>query len=433
MREKIEELEEGLPEIELVMGVQDKDSTAIDDIGLHIRGNPLTLGERVPRTFLHVLEDDDAPATYDRGSGRLQLAQDIASHPLAARVIVNRVWAWHMGSGIVRTPSNFGFAGAPPTHPELLDYLTARFVANGMSIKQLHRDIMSSAAYQMASTTQDANVEVDPENQYLWRFNRQRLTAEGVRDALLVASGELDTKIGGPSMDLDDDDNLRRTIYAEVSRFQPHIFLQTFDFPSPSLSAERRFATNVPLQSLYFMNSPFVLRQAEALVRRLARETAVTVVADASGDGGSTPRAASTRSSGRGASGEAADTTEAVDSIPASFDDRAMIVKAYPLLYGREATDAEIALGLEFLAEQRVSWRAREATEKAEAATTAAGGGTGMAVADGPETAEAGESTDDATTGDAEDEDLLSRRASMGAWTQYARALFSAVEFRFID
>ena len=416
MREEIKELEEGLPEVELVMGVQDKDSTAIDDIGLHIRGNPLNLGERVPRSFLHVLEDDDAPPLYDQGSGRLQLAQDIVAHPIAARVIVNRVWAWHMGSGIVRTPSNFGFAGAPPTHPELLEYLTARFVASGMSIKQLHRDIMSSAVYQLASADDASNTAVDPENQFLWRFNRQRLTAEGVRDALLVASGELDAKIGGPSMGMDDEKNVRRTLYSEVSRFQPHIFLQTFDFPSPSLSAERRFATNVPLQSLYFMNSPFVLRQAEALVRRLAEETKPTVVADASGDGGSTPPASR---------GTEPDTTEAADSIPETFDDRAMIVKAYPILYGREATEDEIAVGLEFLVEQRASWLVKEAAAKADSAEVAVP----PEVAPGAEASTGDESPDESATAEA----LQSRRASMRAWTQYARALFSAVEFRFID
>ena len=425
MRKEIEELEEGLPDVELVMGVQDKDSTYIDDIGLHIRGSPLNLGERVPRSFLHVLEDDDTPPLYDQGSGRLQLARDIVEHPLAARVIVNRVWAWHMGSGIVRTPSNFGFAGAPPTHPELLEFLTARFVASGMSIKQLHRDIMSSAVYQLSSADDASNTAVDPENQFLWRFNRQRLTAEGVRDALLVASGELDPKLGGPSMGLDDEKNVRRTLYGEVSRFQPHIFLQTFDFPSPSLSAERRFATNVPLQSLYFMNSPFVLRQAEALVRRLARETEATVVADASGDGGSSPPAEGRRS------GAAADTAEAADSIPASFDDRAMIVKAYPLLYGRAATDDEIALGLEFLDSQKQSWLAKEAAEEVEAAegaTQAAAASDAVEVAEPDEAAKA-----KATEKKAVAEALLSRRASMRAWTQYARALFSAVEFRFID
>jgi hypothetical protein len=437
MREEIEELEEGLPEIEIVMGVQDKDSTDIEDIGLHIRGSPLNLGERVPRSFLHVLEDSDAPPVYDEGSGRLQLARDIVSHPLAARVIVNRVWAWHMGSGIVRTPSNFGFAGAPPTHPELLEYLAARFVASGMSIKQLHRDIMASAVYQMASTDHEGNAAKDPENALLWRFNRQRLGAEGIRDALLAVSGELDRELGGPSMDLDAAENDRRTIYSEVSRFQPHIYLQTFDFPNPSLSAEQRFATNVPLQSLYFMNSPFVQRQAEALVRRLAEATKPAPVADAAeagaGDGGSTPRPAPGRREGV----ISADSAEAADSIPASFDDRAMIEKAYPLLYGREVTEDEIALGLEFLSQQRVSWLARDEDDEDEDA--------------GGETDEGAEASDDAGSGSvesgddgsadesADDEsaeraaaDLRERRASMRAWTQYARALFSAVEFRFI-
>jgi hypothetical protein len=438
MRAEIRKLQNDLPEIDFVMGVKDKEPEAIEDIGLHIRGNPLDLGERVPRSFLHVLDPDEEPELYAEGSGRLGLAQDIVAHPITARVIVNRVWAWHMGEGLVRTPSNFGFAGAPPTHPELLEYLTARFVENGMSIKQLHRDIMSSAVYQFASSDDAENTSVDPENELLWRFNRQRLEAEGVRDALLVASGEMDDEIGGESLDMDDDDNDRRTLYSEVSRFQPHIFLQTFDFPNPSLSAERRFATNVPLQSLYFLNSPFVLRQAEALVRRLAEETAVApveAVTDSLGD-------EATRSGGRaGSDPDSADAKP--DSIPEAFDDRAMIEKAYPLLYGRDVTEDEVEVGLEFLTEQRASWLEKEREKQAEAEAEAEaedGAEAETEVEAGAEDeaeteTQAGDEVDaeEAAAEQAAAEALLERRASMGAWVQYARALFSAVEFRFID
>jgi mono/diheme cytochrome c family protein len=401
MREEVKRLQKELPDIPFVMGVQDKPKESLDDIALHIRGSPLNLGERVPRGFPHVLQSDaDSLRVYREGSGRLQLAQDIATHPLAARVIVNRVWGWHMGAGIVRTPSNFGFAGAKPTDPELLEYLAERFVANGRSIKQLHRDIMLSAVYQMASEHDAKSAAIDPENQYLWRFNRQRLTAEGIRDALLVTSGRLVDSIGGSSLELDDEKNNRRTLYASVSRFQPHIFLQTFDFPSPSLTAERRFATNVPLQSLYFMNSPFVLQQAQALVRRLADSTAAPAVAKGTGDSAATvPRRTALKPapppapvSGAGPAGP---------PPPKHFDDRAMIRAAYPLLYGREATGEEIELGLAFLSEQRTSLLASESTKAAAEAK--------------------------------KDEELLARKVSMKAWTQYARALFSAAEFRFID
>lgn len=419
MREEIKRLQKELPDIPFVMGVQDKPKGSLEDIALHIRGSPLNLGEKVPRGFLHVLQSD-TPKVYQEGSGRLQLAQDIANHPLAARVIVNRVWGWHMGAGIVRTPSNFGFAGAKPTHPELLEYLAARFVANGRSIKQLHRDIMLSSVYQMASDHDAKSAAIDPENQDLWRFNRQRLSAEGIRDALLVVSGQLVDSIGGPSMELDDEKNHRRTLYSSVSRFQPHIFLQTFDFPSPSLSAERRFATNVPLQSLYFMNSPFVLRQADALVRRLADSTAATVVSKDSGSGGA---AAPRRTALKQMTTATADTVAAAAGPPPpkQFDDRAMIRAAYPLLYGRDATDEEIALGLAFLAGQRTSLLVSETTK---------------AAAEAQKTAATKADTSKATATKAEakkDQELVARRVSMKAWTQYARALFSAAEFRFID
>ena len=431
-RAEVTRLQKALPDIPFVMGVKDKPKESLEDIALHIRGSPLNLGERVPRSFLHVLEAG-TPKVYKEGSGRLQLAQDIAGHPLAARVIVNRVWGWHMGSGLVRTPSNFGFAGARPTHPELLEYLATRFVANGRSIKQLHRDIMSSAVYQMASDHDAKSAATDPENQYLWRFNRQRLSAEGIRDALLGVSGQLVDSIGGPSRELDDEKNNRRTLYSSVSRFQPHIFLQTFDFPSPSLSAERRFATNVPLQSLYFMNSPFVLRQAQALVRRLADSTAAPVVAELLGSGGA---AAPRRTALKKLATTAADTVAdaAGPPPPKHFDDRAMIRAAYPLLYGREATGEEIELGLAFLANQRASLLASETT-KAAAEAKKAEGATAAADRKKAEGATAAAAKVAGADGGAEQarKDLLARRVSMKAWTQYARALFSAAEFRFID
>ena len=428
MREEVKRLEKALPDIPFVMGVQDKPKESLEDIALHIRGSPLNLGERVPRGFPHVLQPG-APTVYAEGSGRLQLAQDIAKHPLAARVIVNRVWGWHMGAGIVRTPSNFGFAGARPSNPELLEYLAARFVANGRSIKGLHRDIMLSSVYQMASDHDAKSAAIDPENQYLWRFNRQRLSAEGIRDAQLMVSGQLVDSIGGPSRELDDEKNNRRTLYSSVSRFQPNIFLQTFDFPSPSLSAERRFATNVPLQSLYFMNSPFVLRQAQALVRRLADSTAALGVAKDSGAG---TAAAPRRTALKKVATTAADTVAdaAGPPPPKTFDDRAMIRAAYPRLYGREATGEEIDLGLAFLASQRVSLLAGETTKAAaEAKKVEAAKAAGEAKKVEAATVAVAEKSGSEQAR----KDLLARRVSMKAWTQYARALFSAAEFRFID
>ncbi|WP_419160870.1 PSD1 and planctomycete cytochrome C domain-containing protein [Candidatus Palauibacter sp.] len=362
MRERIEELEEELPDVPFAMGVRDKEPGDLTDINLHIRGSPTNLGEKVPRGFLTVLSQEGA-APFTEGSGRLQLAEAIAAHPITARVIVNRVWRWHMGSGIVDTPSNFGVVGERPTNSELLEHLASRFVEHGMSIKQLHRDIMLSATYQLASGRHAGNEQIDGANRYYWRHDRRRLDAESIRDAILHVSGDLDTKVGGPSLDLRDEKNNRRTVYSKVSRFQVDEYLQTFDFPNSSLSAERRYTTNVPGQSLYFMNSPFVQRQAELLVKRLAKETAAGGAAteDALGDGNGDAQA---------------------DDLPVEFRDREMIVAAYPLLYGRGATEPEIAAGLEFLDERRAAF--------------------------------------------------IEDDASMRAWVQYARALFSVAEFRFV-
>ena len=285
MRERIEELEEELPDLPFAMGVADKEPEDLTDIALHIRGSPTNLGEAVPRGFLTVLAEEGTEP-FAEGSGRLQLAEAIAEHPITARVIVNRVWRWHMGTGIVDTPSNFGMMGERPTNPGLLEYLASRFVESGMSIKDLHRDIMLSATYQLSSGRHAGNEQIDGANRYYWRADRRRIDAESIRDAILSVSGDLDATVGGPSKSLRDEENNRRTIYGEVSRFQVDEFLQTFDFPNPSLSAERRYTTNVPGQSLYFMNSPFVRRQAELFVKRLLDEAdAQELVVEDGGEG----------------------------------------------------------------------------------------------------------------------------------------------------
>ncbi|MEX2301954.1 MAG: DUF1553 domain-containing protein [Bryobacterales bacterium] len=198
------------------------------------------------------------PAPFTKGSGRIELAEAIAKNPLAARVLVNRVWKWHFGAGIVNTPSNFGQVGERPSHPELLEFLAQRFADGGMSIKQLHRDIMLSAAYRLSSDYNEAAYKKDPNNRLHWRFSRRRLDAEAIRDSLLFVSGLLKEKIGGPSGDLDDPKFNRRTVYGTVSRFLLADYLRTFDFPNASLTAEQRFTTSVPQQPLFFMNSEFV-------------------------------------------------------------------------------------------------------------------------------------------------------------------------------
>lgn len=190
-------------------------------------------------------------------------------NPLVARVIVNRTWARHFGHGLVRTPSNFGQLGERPTHPELLDHLTVWFVENGWSLKKLHRFILQSATYQQASDYESAKHEADPENRLLWRMNRRRLEIEPWRDAMLAVSGELDRTLGGPSRNLGDANNKRRTLYGFVSRHRLDELLRLFDFPDPNITADRRTTTTVPLQQLFVMNSDFMMQRARALAKRV--------------------------------------------------------------------------------------------------------------------------------------------------------------------
>ncbi|HEX7449773.1 MAG TPA: PSD1 and planctomycete cytochrome C domain-containing protein [Pirellulales bacterium] len=241
------------------------------NLRIHRRGSPTDLGDEAPRGFVAVLSASDAKP-FAQGSGRLELAHAIAdpNNPLTARVFVNRVWQQHFGRGIVGTPSNFGLLGERPTHPELLDYLASRFLASGWSIKALHREIMLSATYRLASTFHADNYQRDADNRLLWRMNRRRLDIEAWRDALLAASGNLDAAIGGPPLKLDDAGNRRRTLYAAISRHQLNSMLRLFDFPDPNLTSERRVVTTVPMQQLFVLNSEFMVRQAQSLTARLA-------------------------------------------------------------------------------------------------------------------------------------------------------------------
>jgi hypothetical protein len=183
-------------------------------------------------------------------------------------VIVNRVWAWHFGRGIVGTPSNFGTLGEQPTHPELLDWLAANFVKNGWSLKWLHRQVVLSAVYQLDSRADAANDKIDAANQYLWRANRRRLEVEQWRDSLLSVSGTLDTTRGGPTFDLRDANAKRRTVYAKVSRHELDGLLRLFDFPDANVTADKRVTTTVPQQQLFALNSPFMVAQAKAFAAR---------------------------------------------------------------------------------------------------------------------------------------------------------------------
>jgi len=244
-------------------------------MNVFVRGNPANKRELAPRRFLRVIAGDDRPA-YTEGSGRRQLAMAIsaADNPLTPRVIVNRVWQHHFGRGIVSTPSNFGKLGERPTHPQLLDYLTRKFIDSGWSIKQLHREIMLSATYQLGTDNHAANAEIDADNRYLWRMNRRRLDVEAWRDALLHVSGRLDPKLKGPSTMLSDAKNVRRTVYAKISRHELDSLLRLFDFPDANITSAKRSETTVPQQQLFVLNSPFMVEQARSFAKRLQGEGA---------------------------------------------------------------------------------------------------------------------------------------------------------------
>jgi hypothetical protein len=301
LEHQIDALKKSLePQYPFVHGLSDKPKPV--NIAVNLRGNPHTLGDEVPRRFLAVLgPEDERPFT--EGSGRLQLANDIVDSPLAMRVFVNRVWKWHFGSGIVGTPDNFGVAGERPSNPELLEYVAASFKQNGMSLKKLQREIMLSAVYQTSVQESPEAREKDGSNRFYSHFNRQRLDAESIRDSILFVAGDLDLKeTGGPSKDFGPDNN-RRTVYCKVSRFRLNNYLQVFDFPNPSFTAEQRFSTNVPLQRLYFMNNDFVYAQAGKFAERVYPQPT----------------------------------------------DAARITEAYRLLYGRVPTAKEMEIGLQFL------------------------------------------------------------------------------------
>ena len=243
------------------------------DLPLYVRGDVAKPGPIVPRRFVAVLTAGE-PRPFTQGSGRLELAEAIVSpeNPLTARVIVNRVWRQRFGGGLVGTPSNFGTEGERPTHPELLDDLAVGFMAEGWSLKKLHRRMILSATYQQASRVSPAHLAADPENRLLSRFASRRLEIEPYRDAILAASGQLDRTLGGASQPLSSPDFRRRTLYASVSRHKMDDVLASFDFPDPNIHAERRSVTTTPLQQLFVLNSVFLQTQGALLAERIANE-----------------------------------------------------------------------------------------------------------------------------------------------------------------
>ncbi len=263
------------PTIPVAYAVVDQ---VVKNARVHVRGDPEQLGSEVPRRWLTVFGGLAVP--MDSGSGRRELSEWVSRHPLAARVMVNRVWEWHFGRGLVRSSNDFGSRGDRPTHPELLDFLAARFVQSGYSVKSLHRLLLHTEAYRRASQTSAA---ADPDNRWLSHFSRRRLTAEELRDSLLKVSGRLDsTSAEGHPFPAEASwsfsqhvpfnavyETNRRSVYLMVQRQRRHPFLALFDGADPNASTPTRQTTIVPTQALYFINDAFFHDQATALAERV--------------------------------------------------------------------------------------------------------------------------------------------------------------------
>ena len=273
---ELKRLTEAAPKRSMYMSVQEGE---IGDTRINVRGSVNNLGDVARRGFLQVATHDKSPAIPPAESGRRELGEWLASpsNPLTARVMVNRVWHWLFGAGLVRTTDNFGTTGEGPSHAELLDYLATRFMNEGWSIKKLVRAIVLTETYQRASTPDATALAADPENRLLWRMNRRPLEAECIRDAILHISGQLQLGVGGATIKAGvtadygyKHADVRRSIYVPVFRNSlPEIFT-AFDFADASTVVGRRNASTVAPQALFIMNHPFIMEQAELAAKRLS-------------------------------------------------------------------------------------------------------------------------------------------------------------------
>jgi mono/diheme cytochrome c family protein len=269
LREQIEKLKQSAPP-EPPRAMVVADAATPHEARIFLRGNAGRPGDVVPRQFLRVLAGTER-TPFAQGSGRLELAQSIAMQPISARVIVNRLWAWHFDQPLVATPSDFGMRTAPASHPELLEYLAASFQEQGGSLKQLHRQIVLSSTYAQQSIDRPEARQIDPENRLLWRMNRHRLEFEELRDSLLAVAGKLDCRLDGKGERLlRKPFSTRRTLYGWVDRNDLPGWYRSFDFPTPEASAPERPRTTVPQQALFLLNSEFVHEQARHLSHRTA-------------------------------------------------------------------------------------------------------------------------------------------------------------------
>ncbi|MEY2879552.1 MAG: hypothetical protein RLZZ15_1932 [Verrucomicrobiota bacterium] len=369
------------------------------DYTVLLRGEAQNKGDTVPRRFLEILSPDPKKRPeWHEGSGRLQLALAIADpkNPMTARVLVNRLWQQHWGTGFVSTPDDLGNMSSAPTHPELLDWLAATFVEGGWSVKNLQRQIVLSAAYQQSGHTNAKFAEIDPNNKFLWRANLRRLDFEAMHDALLQITGELDRTIGGrPVLLTSEGFATRRALYVRIDRQNPPELLTQFDFPSPDVPTGRRYETLVPQQALFLMNSPMVIETSRKLVDRA--------------------------------------------SFAALKSDEERVTSLYLAVYQRPPTTKEIALAVGYVKQNpagtavdlpgdpakpaapvgpgamRAMEARKEMRQQAMAAAMAAGGGKRPSPQNGPVGG------------------VVATRQSLDAWTKLAHALFQSNEAMFYN
>ena len=280
LREQIKTLRASKPATKTAVAVRDggvpgSSRQGIGDAPIYLRGEYQHPGPIVPRQFPTILAGDDQTPIGEltSQSGRRELAEWITSpdHPLTARVMVNRIWQQVIGEGLVRTPDNFGRLGESPTHPELLDHLTHRFVTSGWSVKELVRAIVLSATFRQSSLVAQDAARSDPDNRLLTRMNRRRLTYEELRDTVLFVSGQLALN-GDAAIESEDNHTKPRTIFEPVNRKSANLTAAMFDFPDPkSIIAQRAETTTAP-QALFLMNNQFVADAAERLADRLQTE-----------------------------------------------------------------------------------------------------------------------------------------------------------------
>ena len=288
LADELKSLEQSLPALPRALGVREGKAT---NLRIHLRGDHLTLGDEIPRRFPAAFSGAVGKPIDDRQSGRLQLAEWLASpdNPLTSRVIANRVWLGHFGEGIVRSPDNFGTLGERPTHPALLDWLAVRLVKDRWSLKSLHRTVMLSNTYRMSTVYDPRAAQIDPENRLLWRRNRIRLEAEAIRDSILAVSGQLDLGVGGSLLtfknreyvtstanrDTTSYDSPRRAVYLPVIRSALYDVFQAFDFGDPSVINGQRGTTTVAPQALFMMNGAVVLKETRRMAAALLADRAL--------------------------------------------------------------------------------------------------------------------------------------------------------------